>query len=347
MQKTLIINTGGTISMVHADANDPKSPLVPAKTWSEVTSNYAFFEQLDVEYISLSQIVDSSNMTINLWQEIAEIIYNNYEQYKGFVILHGTDTMAYTASALSFMLKNLKKPVILTGAQLPILKTRSDGVQNVLTSIAIVEDSYKDNQTQSILPEVCVFFRDVLLRGNRARKVDSSNYAGFDAPNSEPLAIAGSEIKFYEEHIRKSETEEPFYIDTKMEENIFTFDLFPGFNPGMIYPLIESKQAPKGVIMKTYGSGNAPTTPAFLDLLEELRNREIIVVNITQCERGGIEEGVYETNHLMSEMNIVSGSDMTPEAAMTKLMYTLAHCQTFEEIERMMETDMNGEMSEE
>lgn len=346
MQNTLIINTGGTISMVHANPNDKQSPLVPAKTWSEVTTNYAFFEHLDVEYISLSKIVDSSNMTINLWQEIAQIIKDNYEKYKGFVILHGTDTMAYTASALSYMLKNLKKPVILTGAQLPILKTRSDGVQNVLTAIAIVEESYKDNQEQSILPEVCVFFRDVLLRGNRARKVDSSNYAGFDAPNSEPLAIAGSEIKFHEEHIRKSETNEPFYIDTKMEENIFTFDLFPGFNPNMIYPLIESNKAPRGIVLKTYGSGNAPTTDEFLDLLDVLRKKGIIVVNITQCERGGIEEGVYETNHLMTEMNIVSGSDMTPEAAITKLMYTLAHCSSFEEIERMMETDMNGELSE-
>lgn len=346
MKKTLIINTGGTISMVHSTPGDTSSPLVPAKTWREVTLNYPFFNQLDVEYMSLSQIVDSSNMTIALWQEIATIIEKNYDAYKGFVILHGTDTMSYTASALSFMLKNLTKPVILTGAQLPILKTRSDGVQNVLTAIAIVEESYKDSKTTSILPEVCIFFRDVLLRGNRTRKVDSSNYAGFDAPNSEPLAIAGSEIKFYHEHIQKRCADEPFHIDTKMEENVFTFDLFPGFKPEMIQALIESQYAPKGIVLKTYGSGNAPTTEAFLQLLSELRKREIIVVNVTQCERGGIEEGVYETNHLMTEMNIVSGSDMTPEAAITKLMYTLARWSTFEDIERVMETNMNGELSE-
>lgn len=346
MQKTLIINTGGTISMVHAIPNDTTSPLVPAKTWREVTLNYPFFDQLDVAYVSLSQIVDSSNMTISLWQEIATIIEQNYDMYKGFVILHGTDTMSYTASALSFMLKNLTKPVILTGAQLPILKTRSDGVQNVLTAIAIVEESYTDDNSQSILPEVCIFFRDALLRGNRTRKVDSSNYAGFDAPNSEPLAIAGSEIKFYYEHIQPIRTDDAFHIDTKMEENVFTFDLFPGFNPEMINALIKSPHAPKGIVLKTYGSGNAPTTPEFLNLLSELRRREIIVVNVTQCERGGIEEGVYETNHLMTEMNIVSGSDMTPEAAITKLMYTLARWSQFEDIERVMETNMNGELSE-
>lgn len=332
--------------MVHSIPNDTASPLVPAKTWQEVTTNYAFFDQLDVEYISLSEIVDSSNMTIRLWQEIAEIIEANYSKYKGFVILHGTDTMAYTASALSFMLKNLTKPVILTGAQLPILKTRSDGVQNVLTAIAIVEESYVENPNLSILPEVCIFFRDVLLRGNRTRKVDSSNYAGFDAPNSEPLAIAGSEIKFYREYIQINRAKAPFFIDTKMEERVFTFDLFPGFNPEMMMPLIQSEHAPRGIVLKTYGSGNAPTTPEFLQLLIELRKRDIIVVNVTQCERGGIEEGVYETNHLMTEMNIVSGNDMTPEAAITKLMYTLARCTEFDDIERVMEMNMNGELSE-
>lgn len=345
MQKTLIINTGGTISMVHAIPNDPTSPLIPAKTWSEVTRNYAFFDELDVEYISLSKIVDSSNMTISLWQEIAEIIQTHYDAYKGFVILHGTDTMAFSASSLSFMLKNLTKPVILTGAQLPIQKKRSDGVQNVLTAIAIIEESYHDTE-RSILPEVCIFFRDVLLRGNRTRKVDSSNYAGFNAPNSEPLAIVGSEIKFYKEHIKPNTTTAPFYIDTEMEQNVFTFDLFPGFNPMMLYPLIESANAPKGIVLKTYGSGNAPTTETFLNMLAHLRERGIIVVNVTQCERGGIEEGVYETNHLMTEMNIVSGSDMTPEAAITKLMYVLARWEKFEDIEREMEKNMNGELSE-
>lgn len=346
MTKTLIINTGGTISMVHAIPEDPTSPLVPAKTWSEVTKNYAFFNELNADYISLSEIVDSSNMTPILWKEIAEIIEAQYHKYKGFVILHGTDTMAYTASALSFMLKNLQKPVILTGAQLPILKTRSDGVQNLLTAVAIVEESYRENATQSILPEVCVFFRDVLLRGNRARKVDSSNYAGFDAPNSEPLAIAGSEIKFYETHIRKCVTDQPFSIDTAMETNVFIFDLFPGFNPDILHAIISSPHAPKGIVLKTYGSGNAPTTANFMKLLERLREQGIVVVNVTQCERGGIEEGVYETNHLMSKMNIVGGSDMTPEAAITKLMYVLARYSKFEDIERVMEMDMNGELSE-
>lgn len=345
MQKTLIINTGGTISMIHSNPADPTSPLIPARLWSEVTRSYTFFDQLDVEYISLSEIVDSSNMTVQLWQEIAHIIQENYLLYKGFVILHGTDTMSYTASSLSFMLKNLTKPVILTGAQLPIQQKRSDGVQNLLTAIAIVEESYKENQT-SILPEVCIFFRDVLLRGNRTKKVDSSNYAGFASPNSEILAIVGSEIKFYKEHIQKQKSTAPFYIDTEMEENVFTFDLFPGFNPEMIYPLINSLSAPKGIVLKTFGSGNAPTTMKFLKLLETLRSKGIIVVNVTQCEKGGIEEGVYETNHLMTALNIVSGSDMTQEAAITKLMYVLARWEKFEDIEREMETNMNGELSE-
>ena len=222
-QKILVINTGGTISMVHSDKDDNKSALKPSSSWEEVIYNYQFLKDMKVDYVQTSKIIDSSDMNYEIWLEIGKIIEENYDKYKGFVILHGTDTMSYTASVLSFMLKNLGKTIILTGAQRPIQEIRSDGLQNLLTSIEIIEKQTQvnseicnsENETLPVIPEVCVFFRDHLFRGNRSRKLDSTNYFGFSSPNYLPLGQAGSKIKIYENRLL-SKPEEKFYVDTKL-----------------------------------------------------------------------------------------------------------------------------------
>lgn len=347
MNKTLIINTGGTISMVHSVQDDMHSPLIPAKEWGDVTVNYPFLENMDVDYKHISKIVDSSNMSIPLIREIAEIIKQEYGNYIGFVVLHGTDTMAYTASALSFMLTGLNKPVILTGAQLPIQQMRSDGIQNLLSAVAIVEESYKTDSDTSILREVCIFFRDLLLRGNRTRKVDSSNYAGFDSPNYQPLAVLGSEITFNDSLLHNKDYQlEPLTLNTSFCEEVLVFDIFPGFNTSYLESIINAPLKPRGVIMRTFGSGNAPTSQSFLALMKKFRHENIIVVNITQCDRGGIEEGIYETNHLMTGVGVVSSVDMTMEATLMKLMYILGKTSNFQEIESFMEKNIIGELTE-
>jgi len=263
-EKVLIINTGGTISMVHSDKNDPESALRPSKSWSEVVKNYQFLENLNVGYAQIKDVIDSSDMNCEVWKEIAEIIDENYYKYKGFVILHGTDTMSYTAGMLSFMLKNLGKTVILTGAQRPIQEVRSDGLQNLLTSIEIIErqnriPAGKSEYGLPVIPEVCVFFRDYLFRGNRSRKLNTSNYFGFSSPNYLFLGEAGSKIKVYEDRLLKMpKPEEKFYVDYEIDTNVIILDIFPGFNPEILLKIFSGNGNIKGLILKTYGNGNAP-----------------------------------------------------------------------------------------
>ncbi len=340
MQKILIINTGGTISMVHSNKEDVHSPLRPSKSWNEVTNNYKFLSSLNVDYISVSEVIDSSNMDYRKWIEIAEIIEENYDKYKGFVILHGTDTMSYTASALSFMLKNLSKTVILTGAQLPIQKTRSDGLQNLLTSVEIIESQTED----TIIPEVCVFFRDHLFRGNRSRKLNSTNYFGFSSPNYLPLVEAGTEIKVYNHRLLKM-PKEKFYVDYEIDPNVIIIDIFPSFHEGILKKIFESNSGIKGLILRTYGSGNAPTYESFLNVIKYIIDQNVVVLNITQCTTGSVILGLYESSDSLSKLGVVSGKDMTPEAAITKLMHLLGTCNTVKEVKELLTQNIAGEIS--
>ena len=341
MQKILIINTGGTIGMVHSKINDKKSPLRPSLSWEEVTVNYKFLEELNIDYVGISEIVDSVNMDYKKWIEIAHIIENNYEKYKGFVILHGTDTMSYTASALSFILKNLDKPIILTGSQIPIQKIRSDGLQNLLTSIDIIESNDKENP----ISEVCIFFRDYLFRGNRARKLNSTNYFGFSSPNYLPLAEAGTQITIYRDRLLQVKSNEKFYVDYEIDPNVLMIDIFPSFHEGILKKIFEGSHGIKGLVLRTYGSGNAPTNKEFLDVLKYIIDQGVIILNITQCPVGSVEVGIYESSETLNKLGIVSGYDMTPEAAITKFMYLLGKCKTGDEIKKMLTENVAGEIT--
>lgn len=341
LEKILIINTGGTIGMIHSNLNDSSSPLIPAENWNDVAKNHPILESFPTDYTQLSTLIDSSNMNPHIWIEIAKIIKKNYSNYRGFVILHGTDTMAYTASALSFMLKNLGKPVVLTGSQVPLVIPRNDALQNLITSIMIA-----GNKLYSIpnIPEVTICFRDELLRGNRARKMDATNYFGFSSPNYRPLGEIGCEININKKRILES-PKDIFYIDTSLNTNVIVFELFPGFNPEYMKNIVDSHPELAGIILKTYGNGNAPTTKEFIDVLKYIVEKNIIIVNISQCSTGSVKMGLYEASSALKDLGIINGKDMTPEAALSKLMYLLGKNLSYNDLKYYMENSLVGELT--
>jgi len=337
--------------MVHAESGNPLSPLKPAKNWDEIAGNYPMLKprllQIETGYHEFQPLLDSSNMKYENWVQIANVIAENYNDYSGFVILHGTDTMCYTASALSFMLENLAKPVVLTGSQIPMVKPRSDAIQNLITSIQIASS---DISGFPLIPEVCIFFRDILLRGNRSRKLSSSGYSGFSSPNYPVLATAGERVEFNTKFIRKlPEKKKKFYKNTSFDTNVIIIELFPGFHPHILRKIFEEKENEKnkikGLILKTFGSGNAPENVAFLSAIENIVNKGVIIINVTQCPQGMVELGLYETSLGLLNRGVVSGADMTPEAAVCKLMYLLGKKLPIDEIKKNMQINMRGEQS--
>lgn len=341
MSKILIINTGGTIGMVHSESGNPNSPLRPANSWSEIANEHPLLKRFDTDYCQIEELIDSSDCNFHVWVEIAKIIEEKYSKYIGFVILHGTDTMAYTASALSFILKNLSKPIVLTGSQVPLQKPRSDALQNLITSIMIAGN---EQYGIKLVPEVSIFFRDTLLRGNRSRKLDASNYFGFSSPNFSPLAEVGGELTVVKDRILKKSNKE-FYIDPTFNNNVIIIEVFPGLKPSYIKNMIDYNPDLKGVILKTFGNGNAPTNKEFLDVINYMNSKNIIVVDITQCPRGFVKMGLYEASAKMVDAGVVGGADLTPEAAITKLMYLLGKTLSTQEIKDAMKIDIAGEQT--
>lgn len=341
LEKILIINTGGTIGMVNSEEGNSSSPLRPANSWSEVAKNHPILDKFPTDYYQIPKLIDSSDMHPELWIDIAKIIKENYYKYRGFVILHGTDTMAYTASALSFMLKNLDKPVVLTGSQVPLVIPRSDALQNLITSIHIAGNRIYGVRN---IPEVTICFRDELLRGNRARKIDATNYFGFSSPNYRALGQIGCEIKINDKKILEMPKEE-FYVDLSINNNVICIEIFPGFNPKFIKTIVDSHPEIKGIILKTYGNGNAPTSNEFINVLKEVVDKNIAVVNITQCTTGSVKMGLYEASSALKSLGIINGRDMTPEAAISKLMYLLGKDLDVSDIKTQMEASLCGEIT--
>ena len=341
LEKVLIINTGGTIGMVHNDPNDPTSPLRPAKDWHEIAKEHPILEKFPTDYCQLDPLIDSSDMCLEVWVKIGEIIEKFYDEYRGFVILHGTDTMAFTASALSFMCKNLSKPIILTGSQVPLQFPRSDALQNLITAIQI---SGNEVYGVRLVPEVAIFFRDTLLRGNRARKIDATNYFGFSSPNYPAIGEVGGDIKIIKDRILKP-SHEKFYLDKRFSNEVIVLELFPGLNFSYLKNIFKEGSGIKGVILKTYGNGNAPTSQEFLDFLEYISSQKIVIIDITQCTKGFVKMGLYEASAKLTDIGVISGTDLTPEAAVTKLMYLLGAYKDIKQIKRKMQVDICGEQT--
>ncbi len=336
----LVIYTGGTLGMVY---DKRKSGLVPFN-FSQILAKVPELEHLSCELTvtSLPELIDSSNMKPAIWIQIAEKIVENYANYDGFVILHGTDTMAYTASAISFLLQGLTKPVIFTGAQLPVGAIRNDARRNLVTSIEIA--SAKDNQL-AIVPEVSIFFNDVLLRGNRARKVESSQFDAFQSFNYPPLAKVGIHVKYDLQNILSPP---PIFRPTlplQLNENIGILKLYPGISQKMMESILDTENL-KGIVLETYGAGNAPTSQWFLDTLTKALEKNIIVYNVSQCLGGKVQQGRYATGTKLKEMGLIGASDMTTEAAITKMMYLLAQNLPENELKKQLSLSLCGEMSE-
>lgn len=296
----------------------------------------------NLQVVTFNPPIDSSNMTPATWVKIANTIARNYSKFDGFVILHGTDTMAYTASALSFMFENLDKPIIMTGAQLPIGVLRTDGKENLITSIQIA--AAKRNGI-TIVPEVCVYFNSKLFRGNRISKRHADDFSAFSTVNYPPLAVAGVEIKFANENIHHPVHKGILKVRTQFDENVVILKLFPGIGRKVFESILNIPEL-RGVVLESFGSGNIPTSRWMISLIKNAIKKKVIFVNITQCQGGTVKMGQYETSSELLNAGVVSGKDMTTEAAITKLMFLLGQGLEHEEIKLHLNKSLIGEISE-
>jgi len=315
-QSILIIYTGGTLGMVYSRTQGGLVPFDFEQILDKIPELRHFAMQLTL--YSLEPLIDSSDITPQHWVQIAHIIQENYQKYDGFVVLHGTDTMAFSASALSFLLEGLNKPVIFTGAQLPIGAVRSDARTNLLTSIEIA--AAKNNGVPRV-PEVAICFHDLLLRGNRAKKLESAHFDAFHSENYPSLATIGTHIE-YNQKATLPYTTASLQVHSVMEANVAILKMFPGISKSAVQSILQIENL-KGVVIETYGSGNAPTQTWFIDLLRQAINRGIFVLNISQCIGGQVMQGRYATSAQLLDIGVLGGSDLTLEAGITKMMYLL------------------------
>jgi L-asparaginase len=335
----LIIYTGGTLGMVY----DKEGTLIPfdfEQILDRIPSLSRFNLQLTV--LSFEELIDSSNATPETWQAIGGAIQENYELYDGFVVIHGTDTMAYSASALSFMLENLRKPVIFTGAQLPIGAVRTDARENLLAALEIA--SAKNGQGEALVPEVCIYFNYRLLRGNRAKKVQSILFDAFESNNYPLLAEAGVEIQYKQEAILTPKKDKVLNYRHNFDTRVALLKLYPGMEPRYVQQLLQMPDL-RGLILETYGSGNAPTFPWFIQAVEGALDSGKIILNVSQCLGGKVLQGRYGTSRQLEEMGVLSGYDLTSEAALAKMMLILGAETGNEVAKKRIITPVCGEMS--
>ena len=337
----LLIYTGGTIGMKEDPVLQALTPFDFSQILEEVPELAKFAYKIDS--YTFDPLIDSSDVEPSLWISLVRLIEERYDDYDGFVILHGTDTMAYSASALSFMIEGLTKPVIFTGSQLPIGTPRTDGKENLISSVEIA--AAKDEEGHPLVPEVCICFDNVLIRGNRSRKFNSDNFRAFRSEDYPPLAEAGISIRYNSSLIRKPESWEarPLF-HKKLDTRVSILKIHPGITPGVVRDILLGKET-RAVILETYGAGNAPSKEWFLSLVKEAAESGKIILNVTQCVAGRVNMDIYATGKNLKTAGVINGYDSTTESALGKLFYLLGVFETNEQVKAGLEMDLRGEIS--
>lgn len=338
--RILIVYTGGTIGMIE----DPETKALKPFDFSHLMENVPKVKMLDYEIdnIQFHPPIDSSDMDVAHWQLIARSIADNYSSYDGFVVLHGTDTMAYTASALSFMLENLSKPVIITGSQLPIGEVRTDGEENLITALQIAAD--QDVSGVPTVREVAILFENYLWRGNRSTKRSADNFNAFKSNNYPELAKIGLGISFNYDALAKIRRTLPLNPHYSLDSRVISIDLFPGLNEDILRYQLNTPGI-RGIVLRTFGAGNGPTKRWFIDAIREAVERGVVIVNVTQCVNGGVQASRYMGGDYLLSAGVVSGYDLTFEAAITKMMYLFGLGLEPEEVRQRLDVPICGEMS--
>lgn len=339
--RILLIYTGGTIGMIENAVNHALEPF----DFNHLIDNVPKIKMLgyEIEHVQFATPIDSSSMNPKHWGEIAEVIERHYDSVDGFVVLHGTDTMAYTASALSFMLENLRKPVIITGSQLPIGEVRTDGEENLITALQIAAAT--DAGGRPMVREVAILFEHHLWRGNRCIKRSADNFDAFKSNNYPELASIGLGIHFNRASLWRNDSRNmPLKVQYEMDDNLVMLDLFPGISRKVVEHVLNAPGL-KGVVMKSFGAGNAPADEWFLDAVRQTVERGIVVVNITQCPNGCVHPQLYAAGLNLAKVGVVSGRDMTSEAAITKLMYLFGRGLSPDKVKEYLNMPLRGEMS--
>ena len=335
----LLIYTGGTIGMV----KDYETGTLRPFDFDELIKNIPELDQLDctLKGVSFKKPIDSSNMNPTYWKDIALLIEMNYEDYEGFVVLHGSDTMSYTASALSFMLENLDKPVIFTGSQLPIGDLRTDAKENLITAIQVA--AFQEEGVPKVR-EVALYFEYKLYRANRSTKISSEQFEAFESPNYPFLAESGVHLSFNDKALMVPSGTAPLQVHKSFGFEIVVLKLFPGIREDIVDHILSYPNL-QGVIMETYGAGNAPTATWFIKRLEETLRKKIPIVNVTQCTSGRVMMGHYETSTRLKEIGVIDGKDITTESALAKMRYLLDSCSDHSQFKSLFERPLRGEMS--